>query len=418
MKQSDCISFIGLGKLGLPLASCIAESGKSVLCIDKNEYVLEVLRDGKLPFFEPGLEDLFESSQKQFMGFSDSYKDIVEKTDTTVILVNTQLGDNGYSSEFVESALTDLSVHLKRSKKPYHTILLSSTVLPGEICCKLIPLVERISGRILGESFGFAYVPDFVKLGKVIQDFKNPEFFLVGANNEVDYKKALDCFSGIHVNSPSLHHLTLEETEVAKVALNAYIVEKISFANFLGHLCEDLPNVNVHSITEVIGKDCRISPHFFKSGTPYGGTCFPRDTQAFIKFAEDRGARAKNIEFAEEVNTIIQKRLVQLTVDNLEKKVGILGTSFKPDSPVTVGSPAFPIINAIVSRGGVVSVYDKLCSSYRDIYIPTDAEFMVCSSAQECVNESDIVLVLHYDKDFMSLDFSNKIVIDPWGIIK
>jgi UDPglucose 6-dehydrogenase len=411
MKPNDTISFIGLGKLGLPLASCIAESGKKVLCIDKNEYVLDKLVSGELPFYEPGLEELFSACRENFLGFSDCYKEVIEQTDTTVILVNTQMGDHGYSSEFVESALSDLAVNLKRSNKPYHTILLSSTVLPGEIKKKLIPLVERISGRKFGEGFGFAYVPDFVKLGSVIKDFKNPEFFLVGAETVKDYHVAQECFAGIHHNECRRFHLTLEETEIAKVALNAYIVEKISFANFLGYLCKDLPNVNVHSITDVIGLDRRISPYFFKSGAPYGGTCFPRDTQAYIKFASDQGLVATNLVFAEKVNECIQQYFIdELYELNKDQKVGILGVSFKADSPVTIGSPALPIIEAADRLGLEVNAYDKLCESQEKVWMHPEP--------QSCIDNSDIVFILHYDKEFSLLNYTDKCVIDPWGLIQ
>ena len=163
------ISFIGLGKLGLPLASCLAGSGNKILGVDKNEYILDKLNNKELPFFEPKLTDIFPN--ENLVGFTDSYSKAVEESDASIILVNTQLGDSGYSSEFVESALTDLSVNLRRSRKDYHLIIISSTVLPGSIS-KLIHLVEKISNRKYGKGFGFAYVPDFVRLGNVIYDFK------------------------------------------------------------------------------------------------------------------------------------------------------------------------------------------------------------------------------------------------------
>ena len=159
------ISFIGLGKLGLPLVCCLARSGNQILGVDKNEYILEKLNNNELPFYEPGLTDIFPHDN--LIGFTDSYSRAVEEAETSIILVNTQLGDSGYSSEFVESALIDLSVNLKKSKKDYHLIIISSTVLPGSIS-NLIHLVEKISGRKYGEGFGFAYVPDFVRLGNVI----------------------------------------------------------------------------------------------------------------------------------------------------------------------------------------------------------------------------------------------------------
>ena len=136
------ISFIGLGKLGLPLSCCLARSGNKVLGVDKNEYILDKLNNQELPFYEPGLSDIFP--HENFTGFTDSYQRAVDETDATIILVNTQLGDNGYSSEFVESALTDLAMNLRKSTKDYHLIVLSSTVLPGTIK-KLIKLIEKIS---------------------------------------------------------------------------------------------------------------------------------------------------------------------------------------------------------------------------------------------------------------------------------
>ena len=154
-------------------------------------------------------------------------------------------------SEFVESALTDLSVNLRRSKKDYHLIIISSTVLPGSIS-KLIHLVEKISNRKYGKGFGFAYVPDFVRLGNVIYDFKNPEFFLIGANNQRDITMVEEIWEDFHENNPPVKILTLEEAEVAKVSLNAFIVNKIAFVNFLGQLCDGMGNVDVHKITDAI----------------------------------------------------------------------------------------------------------------------------------------------------------------------
>jgi len=405
------ISFIGLGKLGLPLACCLAKSGNRVLGVDKNEYILEKLNTQELPFYEPGLSDIFP--HVNFLGFTDSYSRAVEETEASIILVNTQLGDSGYSAEFVESALTDLSVNLKKSSKEYHLIVLSSTVLPGSIR-KLIKLVEKISGRTYGEGFGFSYVPDFVKLGSVIKDFLNPEFFLVGANNMTDIAMTQSIWYQFHENDPPKKILTLEETEVAKVALNAFIVNKITFANFLGQLCEGMDGVNVHNITDVIGMDRRISPYFFGYGTPFGGTCFPRDTSAFIKFAEDRGRDAKHLKFSNEVNENLYQDILNKCKEC--EKVGILGVSFKPNSPVTIGSPSARLIDDLVKLGVNVFVYDEIPESYSNLNGLAD-NITVCSSSQECVDSSDIVAIMHPNKNFSTLSVDNVKLVDFWGII-
>lgn len=403
------ISFIGLGKLGLPLACCLARSGNKVLGVDKNEYILDKLNNQELPFYEPGLSDIFP--HVNFTGFTDSYQRAVDETDATIILVNTQLGDNGYSSDFVESALTDLAMNLKKSDKEYHLIVLSSTVLPGTIK-KLIKLVENISKRTYGEGFGFSYVPDFVKLGNVIEDFKNPEFFLIGSNNIEDTVMTQSIWYRFHDNNPPRKILTLEEAEVAKVALNAYIVNKITFANFLGQLCEGMENVNVHNITQTIGLDKRISPYFFGYGTPYGGTCFPRDTSAFIKFAKDRKKTAKNLIFAEEVNEMVYKSILDKL--KLYQTVGILGISFKPNSPVVIGSPSARLIKDLLEHGIQVNGYDAIPETYTNL----DMAINQFSNPQECIDNSDVIVIMHPDKNYASLNYVSKNVVDYWGILK
>lgn len=403
------VSFVGLGKLGLPLACCLAQSGNKILGVDKNEYVLDILNKGELPFYEPGLSNIFP--HVNFIGFTDSYQRAIDETDVTIILVNTQLGDNGYSSEFVEDVLTDLSLNLKKSNKEKHTIILSSTVLPGTIK-KLIKLVEKISGRKYGEGFGFSYVPDFVKLGSVIYDFKNPEFFLVGANNQDDIVLTQSIWYEFHQNNPPKKVLTLEEAEISKVALNAYIVNKITFANFLGQLCEGIDNVNVHNITKTIGLDKRISPYFFGYGTPYGGTCFPRDTSAFIKFAKDRKKRAKNLIFAEEVNEMVYKSILDKV--KCYKKVGVLGISFKPNSPVTIGSPSARLIGDLIDCGSEVNGYDRIEETYQNL----DVDINLFESAQECIHNSDIVVIMHPDRYFSNLEYGKTNVVDYWGVLK
>jgi nucleotide sugar dehydrogenase len=403
------ISFIGLGKLGLPLASILAKKNK-VLCIDKNEYVLSKLNGGSVPFYETGLIESLDAAKENIIDYTDSYYRAVTETDAAIILVNTQIGDNGYSAEFVKAAICDIAVNLKKTDKEYFNIILSSTVLPGTIFKELIPLMETVSGRKYGVGFGFSYVPDFVKLGSVIEDFKNPEFFVIGANNDRDYESTHSIFNGIHENDCDHFRLTLEETEVAKVSLNAFIVNKITFANFLGMMCDEMENVNVHNVTSIIGLDRRISTHFFNSGTPYGGTCFPRDALAFIKFAKDRKLTAKNLIFAQEVNEQLQDYIFRKC--SKYEKVGVIGVSFKPTSPVTIGSPSKILIESLIEDGKDVYLYDKLEESYTNLGLDTNQ----CETAQECIDQSDIVVLMHPDKDFSKLNYENVKVVDLWGL--
>lgn len=394
------ISFIGLGKLGLPLACCLANGGNQILGVDKNEYTLSLLREGRQPFYEPGLSDIFPN--QNILSFTESYYEVIDKTDASIVLVNTQLGDHGYSAELVENVVRDLAINLKNSKKEYHLIIISSTVLPGTLR-SLISMIEEISGRKFGKGFGLTHVPDFVKLGSVIYDFENPEFFVIGGENERDIALTREIWSKIHKNDPKVNILTLEEAEIAKISLNAYIVNKITFANFLGLLCDGMENVNVHNITKVIGQDKRISPYFFGSGAPYGGTCFPRDTSAFIKFAKDREMEAKHLLFAEEVNDMVYDKLANEAIFSLNSSIGILGVSFKKDSPVVVGSPGYKLMQDCIKNGKIVKCHD-FC----------DIPGVKLSSIEETLS-CDIVFVMHPDKRYRSIKHNN--IIDVWGII-
>jgi UDPglucose 6-dehydrogenase len=402
------ISFIGLGKLGLPLATCLAEVGNDIIAVDKNEYILDQLKNDKLPFYEPGLEELFTKVKYKFQKFTSSYETAIKETEASIILVNTQLGDDGYAADFVEAAILDIAVNLKKINKKYHNIILSSTVLPGTIK-KLISTIEKISGKKFEQDFGFAYVPDFVKLGSVIHDFKNPDFFLVGCNNPIDMECVHKIWNGLHNNNCDYYSLTLEETEIAKVALNAYIVTKITFANFLGELCKDINNVNVHNITNVIGADQRIGRKFFSSGAPYGGTCFPRDATAFIKFAKNRNYIAKNLIFAQEVNEMILNSIFDQC--NIYENIGVLGLSFKPNSPVVVGSPSISLIKKL---NRPVNVFDYIKESYKGL-----DNIKICTTPQEVVDQSECVIIMHPDKRFSDLKLRDATkVIDLWKIIK
>lgn len=407
------ISFIGLGKLGLPLASCFAEAGHQIIGIDKSDYFIESLSKNKLPFFEPGLDRIFPN--KNFVSFTTSYQNICEETDCTIILVNTQDEKGGYTTATIEAVITEFAELFADTKKNYHLIILSSTVLPGTIKL-LINLIEKISMKKINKDFGLVYIPDFVKLGSVIEDFKNPEFFIIGANSEKDLEISGEIWKTIHENDPPFRPLTLEEAEIAKITLNAYIVSKISFANFLGQICDGIENVNVHNITNSIGLDKRISRHYFGAGAPYGGTCFPRDTTAFIKFAEQRKRNAKNILFAEEVNIMVFNSIYEKLKD--AKNILILGLSFKKDTPVTIGSPTVEIIRELeIDKKKFVHCHDFISETFENSLRFNKISVEKCFDVQLGINAADVVLIMHDDVRYSKYEYKGKNVIDVWGIL-
>ena len=405
------ISFIGLGKLGLPFACCLADVGNEILAIDNNIEVINSLKSGDLHITEPGLNELFNNSKKNIYDYTTSYERAIVETDCTVILVNTQEIDGGYGPANVEQVLLELSKHLKNSKKNYHLFVLSSTVLPGTIK-NLISLIEKEAKKTFGKDFGFAYVPDFVALGEVVHGFQNPDFVMTGTLNENDQKLVSELIKNVDKNEPPIRHISIEEAEIAKVSFNAFIINKITFANYLGMLCENIENVNVNNVTETIGLSKRIMPSFFSAGTPWGGACYPRDITAFIEFSQSKSLNPKHMIFAEEINQGVYSRLFQMGENY--NNIGILGVSFKPGTPVTTESPSLFLIEHFIKLGKKINVFDKLEETFET---PGFNFGNLFSSTQDCIDNSDVVYVMHKDDYFKEFDYSKVAVVDPWKIL-
>jgi len=403
------ISFIGAGKLGLPLASILAKNNE-ILLIDKNKNLINTLIEKKYHFNEKDLNQLLNNNYSNFIDFTSSYEHIFSKTTHTIILVNTQLGSDGYSDELVLDVVNELCTFYKEDIKKRHHFILSSTVLPGTIN-KLINVIEESTEKKYLEDFDFSYVPDFVKLGSVINDFKNPEFFLIGTKTNNAFEEVLQIWENVHENNTPIKKLSLEETEIAKVSLNAYIVNKISFANFLQLICDNL-DIDAKNITDVIGLDSRIGNKFFSPGAPYGGTCFPRDALAFEKFANDHNYKALNMEFSKSVNLSVLENLYK----QLEKfnKVSIFGVSFKQDTDVLVGSPSIDLIRLLIKNNKKVGYFDYIV---KDLGVEGLDSVVSHDDPQITIDKSEAIVLMHNDKRFQNLNFNDVKVFDPWRVL-
>ena len=416
--NKEKISFIGLGKLGLPLATNFAKNGVEVIGVDKNKTLIELLANGESPFYEKGLRNNLNEANGN-ISYTDSYSNIIKLTDKSVILVNTQIGQS-YSSKYVKVAITDLCNELKKSDKEYHLFILSSTVLPGEIEEVFIPLIEKETGRKLNEGFGFSYVPDFVKLGSVINDFENPDMVVIGSSDSVSDKLTEELYDCIPKNNAPVYNMTLAEAEITKVSLNAYVVNKISFANFLSNLCEKVDNANIDNITNALGSDKRISPYFIKGGLSFGGTCFPRDTWAFIEFAKKHNMKAKQLIATDDINKEQDINLLKVVQSFDKDDVSILGLSFKPDSPVIINSASIQLIENLLDINKNITVYDPLCID--DVKHKFGSKIKYADSIEDCVKSSELVVVALGYKEFKEISddwksFDEHIILDCWRFL-
>jgi UDPglucose 6-dehydrogenase len=419
------VSFIGLGKLGLPLATCMAKNGINIVALDVNNKVIESLNNVKAPFYETNLQNNIELAKENTV-YSLNY-DLVADTNTTIILVNTPSNkkDGSFSNLYIEQALIEVCKRIK-GKSTYHLFVISSTVMPGSIQDSFIPLIETNTNWKLNQEYGLCYIPDFVALGTIIKDFENPEFVVLGQSDQKAGDKALELYSKVFVNNPPIKRMSLIEAEIAKISLNAYICTKISFSNFLTRICEKFDNVNVDNITESIGIDKRISPHYFKGGLSFGGTCFPRDTWAFMKMSEKLGMKAYHIEAAEKLNQEQDRHLldkvIKVSIDNnLPNKISILGLGFKNNTPVINESASIKLIEKLLNMNYKIYVYDPVEEAVENTKQLFGDKIEYCNTPKECIENSKLCVITNPNKEYenlLSTAQKDSYIIDCWRYYK
>ena len=418
------ISFVGLGKLGLPLATNLAKKGFKVLGIDVNDDTISKLNNGKAPWIERDLQSNIDKA-KNNITYTTNYTNAYD-SDTSIILVNTPTNkkDGSFSNIYVEQSLISLCNNFIQNGKKSHHFILSSTVMPRSIKDTFIPLIESITGWVLNKEFGFSYVPDFVAIGKIIQDFENPDFLLIGSSSFEYADKAEKIYSKIIKNNSQVCKLNIAEAELSKVALNAYITTKISFANYLGILAARVDSsINVDNVTNTIGLDKRIGTRYFKAGGPYGGTCFPRDTWAFEKISEKVGLSSSHMLANEKINDDVVTEIYKQIVEGSPSSIGIVGLGFKPGTSVVTESMAIKLMNRLHNYSGVINIHDKLDESYDNFYKEFDKNrFNRYNSIDGLASKCEVVIYCNddsYEKPNMVISEIDTIkIIDPWRTVK
>lgn len=421
----DSISVVGLGKLGLCLATCFAERGFETIGVDINKEVVDSINSGVSPIVEPGLQKLISKLGGTRLRATGSHKEAIDRTDVTFVLVSTPSEPDGsFSNRYMESALKSLAGAFGESGKSNHVFVVSSTVIPGSTDVTFIPLLEEHSGRRLNDDFQVCYNPDFVALGRVIHDFSNPDFVLIGESDSSAGQRVASVYQRMCENTPAIVRTSIINAEIIKVSLNAYITMKIGFANTVSQMCEGTAGADVDVITSTLGLDKRISPFYFRGGLSYGGTCFPRDTAAFARFARQCGCNAELIEASAEVNQQHNRHLADFVLNQIssanDKTVSILGLAFKPETPVIVESPAIRLIDELLKNGVDITVYDRFAmDSTREVF---GERVRYADSAKDCISSSSVCVITTPADEFKQIDESYISggpvkIIDCWRIL-
>ena len=419
------VSLVGLGKLGLCLAGCLAERGFDTLGVDVEERVLKTVNQGRAPWFEPGLDELLARNVGGRLRTTTEHADAIEDTDVTIILVATPSNTDGtFSNRFIEAALRSLAEAFGRSRKAHHSFIISSTVMPGSTEESFIPTIEKYSRRKLHQDFSVCYDPDFVALGNAIRGFLEPDVVVIGQSDPAAGARMEALHRHLCENQPKISRMSIISAEMAKVCLNAFITLKITFANSIANMCEKIPGADVDAISTAIGADRRISPHYFRGGLGFGGTCFPRDTHAYVALAKKVGAQAQLIEATRSVNDLQQSHFAETVLRELNrvnnKTVGVLGLAFTAKTPVLVESPATKLIQELLRHDVRVTAFDFLALDNARAQFGSALEY--ADSPERCLAQCGLAVVALRDEVLSQAverfhPDEPLTVIDAWRII-
>jgi UDPglucose 6-dehydrogenase len=353
------ISVIGLGKLGAPMAALLAGKGHTVIGVDVNPIAVDALNNGKAPVHEPELQEWINRSRPRLSATTDC-SEAVRRTEGTFIVVPTPSEDDGtFSLRYVLAAAESIGAALSR-KGSFHLVVLCSTVMPGSTQGVVLPTLEARSGRRCGEGFGLCYNPEFIALGSVIRDMRNPDMVLIGESDAGSGEMLATIHRGICDNSPRIAHMNFINAELTKLSVNTFVTTKISYANMLAEICEVLPGADVEVVTGALGADSRVGRKYLKGALGYGGPCFPRDNIALAALFRREGLESTLGEATDRTNRRQVTRLLHAIMPHLPEggTVAVLGVSYKPHTEVIENSQGLDLAEQLLAKGIRVVVYD------------------------------------------------------------
>ena len=394
------ITIIGSGYVGLVSGACFSEFGFTVTCIDKDQQKIDALNDGVIPIYEPGLDDLVaRNTAAGRLTFGTDLAAAVGAADAVFIAVGTptRRGDGHADLSYVYAAAEEIAHHLEG----YTVVVTKSTVPVG---------TGREVERILRQTNPAAAVdvasnPEFLREGSAIGDFMRPDRVVVGTESP----RARDVMAALYrplflLETPILF-TTLETSELIKYAANAFLAVKISFINPMADLCEKV-GADVHDVSRGMGLDKRIGPKFLHPGPGYGGSCFPKDTLALVKTAEDHDARVTIVEEVVAYNARRKLAMADRVIDAMGgdvdgRRIAVLGLAFKPETDDMRDSPALDILPKLAAAGAEIAAYDPAAMDQAKPLLPQAVRF--CSSSLECLHEADAVVVITEWNEFRAL---------------
>lgn len=422
------ISVVGLGKLGLPLACTIANKGHQVIGVDISPKALESLKQGKSHIDEPQVDRLLGQalSRRSFSVTSD-FEEAIRNTDLTFIAVNTpDKADDTMDLSQIQESCDRIGSALK-SKRNFHVIAISSTILPETLDRIAIPALGKNSLKTCGRDFGVCANPVFIALSTVVKDLLNPPVVVIGQSDSKSGAILHQFYDTFTENHAPIIHTTKVMAEFIKLAHNAYCTNKMAFINEMAAICSHIPGADIHALTQFFKAGGERQGRFLQAGLGFGGPCFPRDLRFFINYSGAKTSGISLLEAIDHSNREYPKKIVDLLEKELKaslngKRITVLGLSYKPNSNITERSFSLRLIEALESEGAQIKAFDPKVKS-----IPAkdaSVSFKICDSLNQALENSELALIATPWKEFEHLDsetlvewMKEPVLFDPWHLV-
>ena len=395
------LTMIGAGYVGLVSGACFAEFGANVTCLDVDETKIDDLNNGRIPIYEPGLDDLVKRNiETGRLKFTTEFASTIGGADLIFIAVGTptRRGDGHADLKYVYAAAKEIAKHLDG----YTVIVDKSTVPVG---------TARQVHRIIKEEnptadFDVASNPEFLREGAAISDFMRPDRVVIGVESERAESLLRELYRPINLIEAPVHVTNLESAELVKYASNAFLATKISFINEISTLCEKV-GADVHAVAKGMGLDGRIGRKFLHTGPGYGGSCFPKDTVALVRIAQEHGASSRIVEAVIEVNAAQKARMIgkirsALGGSEAGKTLAILGLTFKPETDDMRDAPSLSILPALAEKGAIIKAHDPEGMDEASGLLPEGISY--CNDPYEAMKDADAVVLLTEWNAYRGLD--------------
>lgn len=419
------IAIFGLGYVGSVSAACLAAAGHSVIGVDLDPTKLNLLRSGRAPVSEPGLDDLLGRMIREGrVSVTDDATAAVAASDLSLVCVATPSRVNGsLDTSYLERVITQIGHALAQSSQ-YHVVAVRSTVLPGVVERQLVPLLAAASGRRVPEDVGVCVNPEFLREGSALADFEAPPFTLVGETDRRSGDVLLSMYR--HLTAP-VHRVRPDEASMVKYASNNYHALKVAFANEVGAVCAQL-GADGQTVMRIFCEDhdLNISPKYLRPGFGFGGSCLPKDLRAMVHVAKERDLVTPLLDSVLPSNDAHIRRVVDVILERRKQRVALLGLSFKRGSDDLRESPFVRLAESLIGKGVPLRIFDpdvELTSvfgrnrAYIEEHLPHVAQ-MAASSLDEAVHDAAVVVIGKKvaSPDELKAATAGKTVIDLVGI--